>query len=465
MDKWYKVFLVSVLALSLALFVVGCGDDDDDPETLVVASVTVTGAATAVEGGTVQFTAAAFDAADVAIADLVFTWTSSDAAVATVDANGLATAVASGSATITATVDEIAGSADLTVTMDYGVAMVSMPTVVEPSEDAVVDALWDDVVGLNVSTVVAVYNTGGDEDIWWEGYEGNTADVTMKSVYTDDDIYFLYTWDDAEDSKTRMAWYYNADNSTWLQMGKKLPDAFGNDPAYEDKFTVFWNISITGFENTGCATLCHGAKMASNVDGEIADIWHWKRDRTGPVSQVDDKWLGYSDGGNGRHGDTGSGAYSDNVQTLTIDGEDMSAPLYWIPGRTDYHWIMRTEIEDGTARMITDFVDGNFVDEDGTVLNSADFGYDSDIVIPSLQDIRPGTEGRADVNAWHNWADGMWTLKVKRARDTGAPLEDVQFTETNTAYWFSIAPMNSAAIAHSTPDGLQGTSYPLYLQP
>ncbi|NNE09435.1 MAG: hypothetical protein HKN20_12815, partial [Gemmatimonadetes bacterium] len=167
---------------------------------------------------------------------------------------------------------------------------------------------------------------------------------------------------------------------------------------------------------------------------------------------------------NGRHGDAGTGAYKDNKQDLvTSAGPTVTAPLYWIPGRTDYHWIMQTEIDDGTARMIMDLnADGNWVDEDGTVLDKTLFGYDSDITIPSLQGIKPGTGSRGDVSAWHNWSNGMWTLKIMRARDTGAA-DDVQWTAVGEPYYFSIGVMNASAIAHATPGGFAGTAYQLIL--
>jgi len=343
-------------------------------------------------------------------------------------------------------------------------ALVSQSVSTPPSSNASVDALWADVTGIDMATVVAPYDTynSDGEDIWWDNYEGMTIDVNMKSVYTDTDIYFLFTWNDAEDSRTRQAWYCDLASGTWLQMGKKHPDEFGRPPAYEDKFTVFWNRSIGAFATSGCATLCHGPYMATNGAGEIADIWHWKRDRTAPVFQLDDKWLDNAQ--NGRHSDAGTGAYSDNKQDLTITGgATVSAPMYWIPGRTDYHWIMQTEIDDGTARLIVDMnVDGNWVDEDGIILDQASFEYDSDTVIPSLKGIKPATGSRGDVSAWHNWSNGTWTLKVKRARDTGSD-DDVQFTQLGTPYWFSVGVMNAAAIAHATPGGLAGTPSQLIL--
>jgi len=342
-------------------------------------------------------------------------------------------------------------------------AVVSQKVTTAPTENATVDGLWASVDGITMNTTVAVYDFNIDgHDIWWDDYEGMDIDVTMKSVYTDNDIYFLFTWNDAQDSKTRQAWYYNQDGGKWLQMGKKYPDEFGNPPAYEDKFTMFWDMSLDGFDQTGCAVLCHGPNMASNGDGQLADIWHWKRDRTAPVHQIDDKWLNNDQ--NGRHGDAGTGAYSSNTHDLvTSAGPTVKAPMYWIPGRTDYHWIMQTEIDNNTARLIVDLnADGNWVDEDGTILDKADFGFTSNKVIPSLMGIKPGTGSRGDVSAWHNWADGTWTLKVKRARDTGAA-DDVQFTIPGEPYWFSIGVMNAAAIAHATPNGYTGTAYQLIL--
>jgi len=352
-------------------------------------------------------------------------------------------------------------------------SLVSMKTTTLPTENANVDALWANIDGISIATVVAEADIMVDgHDIWWDNYEGDTADLTMKSVYTDDDIYFLLTWTDAADSKTRQAWYYNpstvdgegnAIDPQWLQMGKKYPDVFGNTPAYEDKITFFWDISMTNFASSGCAALCHGQYMATNGADDLADIWHWKRDRTGPVSQIDDKYLNNDQ--NGRHGDDGTGAYSSNTHTLTTGlYGDISAPIYWIPGRTDYHWIMQTEIDDNTARAIVDMnADGNWVDEDGTILLKEEYGYDSNKVIPSLMGIKPGTGSRGDLHAWHNWANGTWTLKIKRSRETTTPLQDVQYDELGVPYLFSTGIMNNAAIAHSTPGGYAGTAYQLIL--
>ena len=76
-------------------------------------------------GQTVQLTAEAFDENGHAVAGAEFSWESSDAAVATVDAGGLVTAVAEGVATITASEGEASGSAVVTVMQPVESVVVS----------------------------------------------------------------------------------------------------------------------------------------------------------------------------------------------------------------------------------------------------------------------------------------------------------------------------------------------------
>lgn len=345
-----------------------------------------------------------------------------------------------------------------------------------PADNATVDALWSTVPALSIATTVPSYTAldGSGNDIWWDSYEGNTSLLTLKSVYDANYIYILAQWDDAEDSRRRQAWYYHQDanpaNSKWLQMGKFFPDEFGNDPAYEDKFTVFWNMTVPSMGSLGCGPFCHGTHMSTNASDEKLDIWHWKRCRTAPVFQLDDKWMddGATSGGNGRHSDAGTGAYADNkytINTANTGNVDMTVPEYWIPGRSNYDWISAAEIAAGTARKIVDVdANGNLVDEDATVLNRTLFGYGTALVIPSLKEIKAATGSRGDVSAWHNWSGGQWTLKIKRLRNTGNT-DDVQFTQTSNDYWFSVGIMNAAAIAHSTPGGWTASAYRLSLKP
>jgi DNA/RNA endonuclease G (NUC1) len=85
-----------------ALNTFGACNDETDDSVGPVASVVITPASvTVVQGATQQFNAAAFDAANQAVAT-TFTWSSSAPSVATVDANGIATALQPGAASIIA---------------------------------------------------------------------------------------------------------------------------------------------------------------------------------------------------------------------------------------------------------------------------------------------------------------------------------------------------------------------------
>lgn len=107
--------------LTLLLVFLGCGGGEDGitaPEPPAsVASVSVTiQASSLVAGATTQATAITRDVNGNVLSGRVVDWTSSNAAIATVNASGIISAAAAGTASITATVDSRSGSASLTVT-------------------------------------------------------------------------------------------------------------------------------------------------------------------------------------------------------------------------------------------------------------------------------------------------------------------------------------------------------------
>ncbi len=88
----------------------------DPPPPPVVASVTVTpGTATLDPQASVQLSAVARDAAGTVISGVTFSWTTSNAQVATVSSTGRVTAVAAGSTVVRAAVGNVSGSSSVTV--------------------------------------------------------------------------------------------------------------------------------------------------------------------------------------------------------------------------------------------------------------------------------------------------------------------------------------------------------------
>ncbi len=120
---------MKTLTLCVAVFAAACSNaknptGSNDPPA--VAEVVVTpDAATLVSGGTAVLSAAVRDAAGNTLAGRDVSWTTSNAAVATVSSNGLVTAVSQGSATITAASEGKSGTAAITV----GPAPVAVVTV------------------------------------------------------------------------------------------------------------------------------------------------------------------------------------------------------------------------------------------------------------------------------------------------------------------------------------------------
>ncbi|HMG69747.1 MAG TPA: Ig-like domain-containing protein, partial [Gemmatimonadaceae bacterium] len=137
-----------------------------------VASVTVSpSAASVVVGATQQLTATTKDSTDAVLTGRSVTWSSSNTAFATVDANGLVTGVAAGSATITATSEGKSGTSAITVTA----TSVPVATVtVDPTSASIVTGVTQQ---LTATTTDAAGNTLTGRNIAWTSDVGSVATV------------------------------------------------------------------------------------------------------------------------------------------------------------------------------------------------------------------------------------------------------------------------------------------------
>ena len=126
-------------------------------------------------GQTVQLTAEAFDENGHAVAGAEFSWESSDAAVATVDAGGLVTAVAEGVATITASAGSASGSAVVTVMQSVASVEVS------PSAETI-------ELGSTLQLTVEAFDESGhavaEVEFAWETSDATVATVDASGLVT-----------------------------------------------------------------------------------------------------------------------------------------------------------------------------------------------------------------------------------------------------------------------------------------
>jgi hypothetical protein len=272
------------------------------------------------------------------------------------------------------------------------------------------------------------------------GANNGSTEVTLKSVYTDDMVYFLATWADPTESWLRAPWEKQADGS-WQKLADPNDKGGDNNLYYEDKLAFIWNIndSIQGFDTAGCFGLCHvgensdvkpyGNKYTAN-EGEIGDIWHWKSVRN--LNQVDDQYVDHTRYSAdtpeaGRKSDAKeSGGYADN-QT-----EDATLPAFMPP--------------DGGAK------DGS----PGYILDSEKVAFDDTLFeagdrIPAI--VKSEAVGdRGDISASWQYDDGAWMLEFGRALDTGSET-DVQFDDLAGVYHFGVSAFDNAQVRHAFQTG------------
>lgn len=236
------------------------------------------------------------------------------------------------------------------------------------------------------------------------------ASVKIQAVYNDTDIWFRFEWPDPTKSQTRM-WSY--DGGSWSKGGN------------EDRLGLYWAItSVDRFGTQGCSALCHDVAddpqewyMITPEDGQRADNWHWKAQRSDPVGYVDDKWLGgvLEDPGDvesANHGDSrDSGSYKANAS------EDGSGPAM-MPPTLGSAVLINTEAIPLDMSLIT-----------------------AGVQIPREILERPvGSCGDIDSSGSHN--NGIWTTVIHRNMDTGNS-DDVQFNPART-YPFGLSVFDNA---------------------
>jgi hypothetical protein len=293
--------------------------------------------------------------------------------------------------------------------------------------DGMEDQAWGKAEAIKVTVDELPYQPNN-------GYTGMTkTDVTIKSLYDDNHIYFLITYNDPTKSLERFPWV-KQDDGSWKKLSNK--DDTGHDNTYyEDKFAMFWNINTKGFEEEGCMIACHlnepndkspGRKYTETA-GETIDMWHAKYVRSMPIGMFDDQYVDNNtdpklNSGWGRKGDTGKGGYKDN------DNADKTGPAFMNPapsGDEKYYVISANKVP--------------FVDT-----------FKAGDMIPGIE-IGPMLGGRADILASNHYENGVWTLEVMRSLKTegqNADTQDVQFTDKAKSYPFGLAVFDNSQINH-----------------
>lgn len=281
---------------------------------------------------------------------------------------------------------------------------------------------------------LAVELTGGANF----GGTGKTK-ATLKAVYTADMLYMLVQYADPTKSERRGPYQKQADGS-WKKLVDPADKGGDDNVYYEDKWAMIWpiNNSIKGFDEQGCAVLCHEGQgkpygnKYTPAEGQIGDIWHMKGSRTGPWGFVDDQYVDHT-----RYDAKASpnaGRKSDPGGTL---GEYNSFPL--VNGKPQFM------ARDGKAAS----AGGTYYVKRGDEVPFNDTFKTGDEVASFI--INPLEGDRADIRVASTWNNGVYTAVVSRKLVTGSKF-DVQFENLGTRYAFGLAAFDNAQVRHATSD-------------
>ncbi len=304
--------------------------------------------------------------------------------------------------------------------------LVSKKAAAAPAVDGTLDATWS---GAPATTVKVV---GG------KNLPGGSTEVTMRSVYTADSVYFMYQYRDETQSVRRSPWVKQADGS-WAKLKDPNDKGGDNNLYYEDKFAAIWNISSPAFEQKGCMTACHtgegkpfGNKYTASA-GERLDMWHVKSVRGGAsIGQTDDQYVDSTRYDKEKSPNAGrktdprtGGGYVDN-QT-----DDKKGPKFALKGNKPAppYWIVVAEKE-----------------------AFDDSKYKAGDEVPGIL-VAPFTGDRGDLPTTMVWKDGTWTIVIARKLVTGSEF-DVQFDDLKKAYAFGVAVFDNAQVRHAWSPGV-----------
>ena len=360
--------------------------------------------------------------------------------------------------------------------------LVSVKVTTPPEIDGTIDPVWDQALKLNVVPEVPDPGNG-----LFAGYIGQTYPATLRSLYDDQNVYFLAEYDDTDKSVFVSTWYFDPTTKLWTQEpssksfdknGVLVRNAFG-----EDKMAMLWNIdkSTPKFITQTCYASCHVftpyinnlGQPVSNSSGnhytnganEKIDMWWVHLSRDIIYDQMDDQYQDWAGGpsvtnlvggsGNGRHidGVTVSGASgnwpfapaytaatdgsSNNRVSLIITGSDpaksVNVPRYFIPGATNYYNIKQSDIDTGMALLITAVdADGVLTYSGGTIdpNTDTDFQRTGDLVFGGdgpkcipSYIAAPLTNGRADITCQAVYTGSGWIVEYKRVLKTADALK------------------------------------------
>lgn len=130
-----------------------------------------------------------------------------------------------------------------------------------------------DIISIKVKEAPVL--DGSDSDKAWAQAKTYTVKdarlnvpITIKSVHTEDMVFFLVSYPDATEDILHKPWAWNK------EMEMYMPSSLG-----EDTFNFRWNMESKDVDLSSFSD-----------DNYTADLWYWKANRSNPAGYADDKY-------------------------------------------------------------------------------------------------------------------------------------------------------------------------------
>ena len=276
---------------------------------------------------------------------------------------------------------------------------------------------------------------GSGTDAQWENAKAikvqaeDGPEIVIKSVFTEDEIFFLVQWEDLSESIDKDQWVY--DGAKWnIKQEERIDETL--KVADTDRLGFQWPVKdaafIKEFTEKGCKAACHSPekedKMYNSSPGQISDIWRWDAALTNPLKFADD-W--HQD-----HTNIFLKQEPDKIKRITAaqrgDGPGKGG-LIFIRNENDKapKWMPK----DGPNKPF--FIKGEEIPLDMSVIKKGD-------TIPGWLLPEP-KESRGSINAVgkYYFDEIIWVVELSRKLVTDDKDHDVQFDDLKKAYYFGVA--------------------------
>ncbi len=287
---------------------------------------------------------------------------------------------------------------------------------------ATVESIWQNATSLTFTASKIGANFSGSD---------RTFTVDVKSIVSDNDIYFLVQYDDPTEDYLRTPLAFLGGDPTDPTRWTKLN-------AYDDGVSMIFEMTpgtsgAMTFAANGCAMLCHtsatavaNAGMYSEDTGKY-DLWYWHSGKSnGSGVADDDAVLGVPN-----FGILTDDNNAENYQNNILDGPTSGYTPYKIAGGNNRNLSKSDFIASETAVIFAN---------NSTINPATGAAWKSGDRVPgyTIANPTPTSSDFFDVQSKGYWANGKWTVKFHRKLITNNSGSDLVLVSAHQ-YLFSLA--------------------------